>query len=684
MDRSEKQLDEIEIDLQRLPDNALYKNELMDEYKKLREEFENNPNVDVNFDFRVRDLSMRVENYLEGKTKNPMIDKKEAPPVLQTLDNMGEKETIQYTRDKIQIDILCEYAEKVDFESSPENVLAAIRLITQKYEGIEMYSRELEQKIAGLKYRMMIKYLELRNLEEAKEYSKTFDTDMRIYIVDRLKGKIQGLIDKGALEEAERINAYVYSDEISTDNLELWEAIVRVETLGWNYRLKEEEKTSESNLPAIPEKKGVFSRIVNNLFSEKQKEERAKRKAIREEEKAKGLKILIIKYDPKNAPGFIDIESLKEFYIWVEKTRGKKCKVVFEEGIKIIDFPKIGIGKYTGYSEKIEITVGKESYYYPKYAYDIVEVDIPTTAERIEPYTFRNVKSLKSIDLSKSKIKEIGESAFEYCGKLQQVFIPKTLERMGQSAFKDTAVECLDLSETQLKEISEEAFAYCKKMKKITLPRTLEVIGKGSFFETGLEELNASYTNLITIGESAFWHSANFKSISLPNCFEKMGPKIFFGTRIEKLDFSKTQVKSIPAGMAESCTHLKSVIFPSNLELILDNAFYGSGIKKIDLRNTGVYAIKNRAFADCKELRLFSGALTLQTMENDAFEYTQLDHVVKNMIKDGIKLTDKQITPTSYRELEKADGEKDTSAVESKNNRKKENIDNNNFGFDEV
>ena len=71
-------------------------------------------------------------------------------------------------------------------------------------------------------------------------------------------------------------------------------------------------------------------------------------------------------------------------------------------------------------------------------------------------------------------------------------------------------------------------------------------------------------------------------------------------------------------------------------------------------------------------------------MENDAFEYTQLDHVVKNMIKDGIKLTDKQITPTSYRELEKADGEKDTSAVESKNNRKKENIDNNNFGFDEV
>ncbi len=73
--------------------------------------------------------------------------------------------------------------------------------------------------------------------------------------------------------------------------------------------------------------------------------------------------------------------------------------------------------------------------------YALKEIKLPKNLTVIPKEGFKGCLSLESIDLSKTKVNLIEESAFEDCTALSEVKKPKSLKTIETAAFKNTKVE---------------------------------------------------------------------------------------------------------------------------------------------------------------------------------------------------------------------------------------------------
>ena len=142
--------------------------------------------------------------------------------------------------------------------------------------------------------------------------------------------------------------------------------------------------------------------------------------------------------------------------------------------------------------------------------------------ELIDQYAFYDNLML-DLDLTNTKVKKIGQYAFNKCDQIEKVKLPKTLERIEQWAFRGKKIvtvdfsKCenlsyigryafsfspisgeLDLSNTKITTIEGEGFAY-NRFTKIKLPSTLTTIGKNAFC---VSNNSSSYIESITIPSS--------------------------------------------------------------------------------------------------------------------------------------------------------------------------------------
>ncbi|ELP87137.1 hypothetical protein EIN_497020 [Entamoeba invadens IP1] len=99
---------------------------------------------------------------------------------------------------------------------------------------------------------------------------------------------------------------------------------------------------------------------------------------------------------------------------------------------------------------------------------------------RIGVSSFRKCSNLRNFRVPKSVIK-IGDSAFEECGV---VFceVPETCETIGKACFQ----RCEDLIAVTLgnkiQRISNEAFSHCTSLSYVKLPEQVESVGKNAFY----------------------------------------------------------------------------------------------------------------------------------------------------------------------------------------------------------
>ena len=100
---------------------------------------------------------------------------------------------------------------------------------------------------------------------------------------------------------------------------------------------------------------------------------------------------------------------------------------------------------------------------------------------------------------------EIGDDAFSGSG-LSDVFVPRTVTRIGRRAFMDCHRLTLVHSSDDLKIIDAQAFQECWYLKSFFFPDQLEVIGEESF--SGCEHLREVLIppSCIAIGRGAFAH----------------------------------------------------------------------------------------------------------------------------------------------------------------------------------
>ena len=172
--------------------------------------------------------------------------------------------------------------------------------------------------------------------------------------------------------------------------------------------------------------------------------------------------------------------------------------------------------------------------------------------------SFYDVKSLIEIRIPKS-IKRIGVSAFSGCNVKNVIFQKKQNIELGELAFYDSNVENINLPIGTKLEAS--CFGFCKNLHKIILPEGLENIPSDCFFGTDIHSVELpsslkrieggafntnSYFNsgldsisfplgLSFIGGRAFYYNNNLKEIRVPSTLEKIENEAFSGCNLQKV-----------------------------------------------------------------------------------------------------------------------------------------------------
>ena len=212
----------------------------------------------------------------------------------------------------------------------------------------------------------------------------------------------------------------------------------------------------------------------------------------------------------------------------------------------------------------------------------------------IEPFAFKNCKSLLSVDLSKSNITILPEGCFTNCSKITKIVLPSTLTSINNKAF----YSCVSLSNISIpnnvNNIGDYVF-YDTSIKNFTFPTSLKTLGVGAFKRTGLTE------------------------ISLPEGFTNIGEECFMESKIE------------------------SIQLPQSLKYIDANAFNGcSNLKELELKE-GVEELGYYAFANCTSLgnvnipSSITGTKKIVSFQDDAFNDIDDILIIRMPIDIGVK-----------------------------------------------
>ncbi len=149
------------------------------------------------------------------------------------------------------------------------------------------------------------------------------------------------------------------------------------------------------------------------------------------------------------------------------------------------------------------IATNEEGLYRRHYHAPILKSIDLSSAQKVGMGAFSYVTSLESVKLG-SKLTEIADAVFYKATSLTDISFAG-IEKIGESAFGETALVTLDLS--SVKEIGESAFAYVKTLESVTFADGVKV-GKGAFgYCTALSELKNDKA-IASVDDYAFAYSA--------------------------------------------------------------------------------------------------------------------------------------------------------------------------------
>lgn len=174
---------------------------------------------------------------------------------------------------------------------------------------------------------------------------------------------------------------------------------------------------------------------------------------------------------------------------------------------------------------------------------NLTKVVTGTNLVKIGSETFKGIKSLTSVDFSKSQnlqsigassfqgtnitsaiipdsVTNIGDSAFSRCAHLTELKLPRNLTAIKGWTFAYTAIESVYIPENVLS-IEDHAFCDCTDLKKIVIPHNVTNINGVYAFGNckSLTAVDISGSDL-TIASMTFEGSKKIDHVHIPNGFE--------------------------------------------------------------------------------------------------------------------------------------------------------------------
>lgn len=175
--------------------------------------------------------------------------------------------------------------------------------------------------------------------------------------------------------------------------------------------------------------------------------------------------------------------------------------------------------------------------YIPEGFYDNTDETNPTyyTITAIGEEAFFGCDNLHNISFPlNSKIRTIGQSAFEYCTKLDEINLPNSVTTISASAFSQCDKLTNLILPNSVTTIGRAAFFECYKLKNLTLGSSLLEIGNYAFDGTRVNEIIFP-PNIESIGDYSFAYNPDLKTIILGHKISSIGERAFDNVPAEKI-----------------------------------------------------------------------------------------------------------------------------------------------------
>ena len=262
----------------------------------------------------------------------------------------------------------------------------------------------------------------------------------------------------------------------------------------------------------------------------------------------------------------------------------------------------------------------------------------------IEEYAFSYCDHIKSIKIPRS-VKKIGFSAFYECNNIESITIPFVGEQLNslQNSFLGYifgASTCDDnwlfvpksLKEVIItggKKIEEYAFATCISLTTIDIPDSVYEIGDsaflGCFSLTTIDIPDSVYE----IGQSAFLGCSSLEKITLPFIGRQKEETLntHFGYIFGANSYNENSLY-LPSSLKEvvikdsikiekysffGCNYLQNIIIPSSVTTIEDFAFVNCSNLISIIIPSSVTTIGQSAFSGCNKLTIFCETLQVSS-----------------------------------------------------------------------
>ena len=151
--------------------------------------------------------------------------------------------------------------------------------------------------------------------------------------------------------------------------------------------------------------------------------------------------------------------------------------------------------------------------------------------------------------------------------------------------------------------ISANTFKFNNQLSEIFIPSTVQTIGDYAFSGVNLNKVTLS-EGVVTIGQEAFWRTS-VSEVLIPSSVTSIGDSAFSSNdNLSKVEFApNSKLSSISFMSFAKCPNLASIEIPSSLKTISSFAFEKSGLTSIKL-NEGLEDIGNNAFDGTKITKL--------------------------------------------------------------------------------
>ena len=253
---------------------------------------------------------------------------------------------------------------------------------------------------------------------------------------------------------------------------------------------------------------------------------------------------------------------------------------------------------------------------------NFVKVLLPSSLDYIGRSTFRNTAIVRFV--CPDSVKTIEDSAFAGCSSLKSVTFPDDIVMyLGEGAFRD----CISLGAVTLPKsygLDAEMFAGCNSLKSITWPKEVPnnynsdnsisyVVGEDAFKGCkSLESVTFPDDYQIFITSGTFAGCSSLKSVI---SFPHLGvPEAAFEgcVSLESITCKYGYVSFVEDFAFSGCSSLKTITFSDGLTEVGDYAFYGCSSLKTIMFSDDLTEVGDYAFYGCSSLKtiMFSDDLT--------------------------------------------------------------------------